>query len=566
MDKNVASLEAGLVQQLLSTKDDAWKNLAPAAVELVAAQMDQVWQQAGSHHLHRNEQDEIHLIYLLHRCLKSHLITPKTIMQVCACFLTSSDTVKNLAWSFCKESDSDGMALQFTQYFQSFEKIFSIDLCRLFIVWTAVHCMSSSVYYPALLDLLPILSKVIRQNIDNPNNVEEMEKEFWLKRLVQHCLYHTSDSSLLFYLEMFLDSHELQQCLVVILEDQTLLKRVKDHGNPEIRMMLDNALKHYRQLQAKQASTVSRDTSNTFGVDSNDVQNLVELFPQLTIEKAADYLAHSNGQMDLACEAILTNSTIPDESSSSSHPPPPSAPPVPLKFNDTVKAIVPNHAPSSANVESSQEQDRLDLLNVDPENIYVNKKPLKDDFWKSSAPSNQKARILDLLALAEDDEYDDTYDNTDAVAPVDPGVQDDDPEATPSIAHDYQRYINQVLLSAYEKDPKVFEQSARKTKERADLIKQVDNAMTHEQIEGWRRMFTKDTKFASLIKREVQFESGNQNVGSLNRSKYRKSNDKPEEIVEKPSTPRPSRPPPNPALAKKKYVRRKPNKSSNEKK
>ncbi|WBW74812.1 CUE domain protein Cue3, ASCC2-like protein, activating signal cointegrator 1 complex [Schizosaccharomyces osmophilus] len=562
MEQHVGPLEASLVRQLLSTKEDAWKNLAPAVVELVTVQMDQIWQQTGSLQLHRNEQDEIRLLYLLHRCLKTHKVTPKTIMQVCACFLTSSDTVKNLAWSFCKDSDSDGMALQFTQYFQRFETIFSIDLCRLFTVWTAVHCMTSSVYYPALLDLLPILSKVVQQNIDNPNNVAEMEKEFWLKRLVQHCLYHASDSSLLFYLEMFLDSHELQQCLAVILEDHTLLKRVKDNGNPEIRMMLDNALKHYRQAQAKQASAVSRDTSNTFGVDSNDIQNLVELFPQLTIEEAGDYLAHNNGQMDLACEAILTNSTV-DASSSSSHP---SAPSAPLKLNDTVKAVIPNRDTSSSNVQSSQEQERLDLLNIDPENIYVNKKPEDADFWKSSASSNQKARIFDLLALAEDDEYDDTYDNTDAVVPVDPGVQDDNPEAAPNIAHDYQRYINQVLLSAFERDPMLFEQSARKTKERADLIKQVDNAMTHEQIEGWRRMFTKDTKFASLIKREVQFETGNQNAGSLNRSKYRKSNDKTEETVEKPSTARPSRPPPNPALAKKKYVRRKPTKSSNEKK
>ncbi|EPY51213.1 CUE domain-containing protein Cue3 [Schizosaccharomyces cryophilus OY26] len=564
MAQHVGPLAAGLVWQLLSAKEEAWKSLAPAAVELATAEMDQIWHQTLSHNRRGSEQEEIHLLYLLHRCLKTQKLHPTTILQACACFLTSSDTVKNLAWSFFKDCESDLMALEFTKFFQSFEKIFSVELCRLLIVWTAVHCMSSSVYYPALLDLLPILSKTIQQNLNDPNNVAEMEKEFWLKCLVQHCLYHASDSSLLFYLEMFLDSHELQQCLIVILEDKKLLNRVKDHGNPEIRMMLDNALKHYRKLQAQQASVVSRDSSNTFGVDSNDIQNLIELFPQLSIEEAGDYLAQSNGQMELACEAVLTNltSNIPSTSSL----PPPNRPSAPLSLNDTVKAVIPNRNTSTSDLQSSQEQDRLDLLNVAPENIYLNKKPEEIDFWKSSASDSQKSKTLDLLTLAEDDEYDDTYDNADAVVPVDPGVQDDNPEATSKDAHEYQRYINQVLLRAYEKDPKLFDQSARKTKERADLIKQADNALTHEQIEGWRRMFTTDTKFASLIKREVQFEVGNQNVGSLNRSKYRKSNEKIEEDVKKPSTPRPSRPPPNPALAKKKYVRRKPNKASNEKK
>lgn len=581
MSENVISSSKNVVSKLLYVKDEYWLSVAPAATELISKLINAFWCQTLNGQLVEEDEGERNCIFLFDRCLKTEgclkKIGPVTVMQFLACFLLSSQN-HAYAWSVCRQIPSDDMAFKFTKCFQNSQQFRDANFCKLVLVWTVCQCVSSTVYYPAILDLLPVLSDLVKEMEKDPASLQAKENEFWLKKLIQTSLHHSSDNSLVFYLEMLLDSLDLRNCIYVVFEDEALFRRLKDIGNPEIRMMLDSGLRDWRKQRGGRSSShvALKGINKVVNINPGDVKSLIELFPQLSVEEAVEHLSASLGNIDAACESVITSS-LPEELDSSTHSPIYTKPNVdsmhkqpkkaiaPLSLSSSVTAVISNRTSDKKTRSTVAEEDDITHLNISPDRLYLNKKPEDLNFWKKSVPETDKSRVLNLLAMAEDDEYDDTYDDLDTTGPVDSGVGDDDPEASSKDAHDFQKFINQTLYDFYQQNPEVFDQKARKSKERADLLAKLDNSLTHEQIEGWRRMFTTDSKFAEAVKKEVTFGSGNTNIGSLRQTKFKQSNYTPPELNDGSRQHRPSRPSKNPSLKKKKYVRTKPKKASNEK-
>ncbi|EEB08058.1 CUE domain-containing protein Cue3 [Schizosaccharomyces japonicus yFS275] len=562
-----------LLSKFLCVTQEEWPNIRSFAIECLQSLLREVWDERWR--LRKSETftvpDDLaeNCVQLMARCFQQHvdLLSPELFMQFVACMLPSK---AEQTWAVCQLVPVDqAFESSLQQCFHEPSWLESPSSCCLLCNWSIIHAFSKESLYPSVFDLLTTISSLSSKQTQGDASSALAECKYWLAQIVENSLLTAEEDSFVFYVEMILESVEFHDCVSMLLENEQLLQRIRRISNPEVKLNIDFFIKKFRQQQSAKAPTQStksvslEEPSNAYQVDDGLVQELLELFPQLSLADARHHLLAANNRLDLATEYVLSGAPGPAEASSSAATSTVPAKPVKLGKHVTSTIASKPTTVSGSGPRTIFDNDEIDRLEISPDRVYMNKKPEEPDVWKRPMRHLDKEKVLKLVELSYEDEYDDTYDAVEAMTPHDPGVGDDDAEAAAQEVREQLQYTNSILYNAYEQNPSLFDPKARKTQERADLLAQLGKGFTHEQVEGWRRMYTRDPKFAAEVRQTVVFGSGNANTSSnVKRTHFRQSEHTDNDDEEKSNghgQHRPSRPRKNPALAKKKYQRSKPN-------
>ncbi|KAH3679632.1 hypothetical protein WICMUC_000864 [Wickerhamomyces mucosus] len=190
--------------------------------------------------------------------------------------------------------------------------------------------------------------------------------------------------------------------------------------------------------------------------NQDDINTLLEFFPNLTISKTQILLKNNDNDVERVTNILLEDPGLIDAIG-----------------EDEIKA-----------------EDRI----PEASQIIQKKVNLPKKFKHSHVPDEHKnktlAAALQLMYEADEDERDDTYDEAEVAAT---------PGATVKLDK-----VERILLELFKSDQAQFSRDQRGSKNRKDL--KIKTKWSDEQIEGWARMLSKDSKRYRLIEERYMNE------------------------------------------------------------
>lgn len=281
-----------------------------------------------------------------------------------------------------------------------------------------------------------------------------------------------------------------------------LSKRFNDM-NPDLKEMLSSLLFTKKKKESKEAKNVVRK------FDDDKIQNILDLFPQLTLGQIKTSLVRYNDNAETVIHELLEMD--PQET-------------VKIDDYDELQKIKKkkkdgkNKKPKTPkNVFEFKDNDRVYT-------VQMGKKEVDDDIDNVNTDFKKKnlERALALLYEADEDEPDDTYvDNEIVSGSISISDDGDIVKASQSMNSKLDQKLLQVesvLFGIYSSSPEKLSRMDRNSQFRTALRK--ETGWTDEQIEGWARMLQKNPKRFRMLEERLVYVDGSLNTNGMKSSKW----------------------------------------------
>ncbi|CAI5757968.1 unnamed protein product [Candida verbasci] len=269
---------------------------------------------------------------------------------------------------------------------------------------------------------------------------------------------------------------------------------------------LDERLPFLKNVKFGNGQGDAIDDESDFEQNIEGISLLIDLFPQLTEQKAKIILKENNGDVEHVTNLLLENPDLIDSIT------------IPYKKG---KSTEPKVSVRQASKRSVYDEDNISKGDFSGTTIIYGKKQRE-----SLAPSSQQLKnhtlnaALRLMYESDEDEPDDTYDDQEKTSGIADEsndkrnkknkmtvLEDNNKESTNSDGVDEnERYLFSIFKI---KGNEVFEKTARKSSQRKELRKQMN--WSDEQIEGWLRMLLKSPRRFKILEEDFFYGGGNPN-------------------------------------------------------